>query len=71
MNSRLFESFEGSDLCVGQPCFDAAFGESPTSGAARLNQQEFDTTIADPVANSGYLFASLPPAQVPRPKTLG
>jgi hypothetical protein len=70
VNSRLLESFEGSGLGVRQSRFDATFGEGPAS-VARLNQQEFDTTIADPVADSGYLFASVPPAQVRRPKRLG
>jgi hypothetical protein len=70
MNSGLFESFEGSRLSVGQPRFGAAFGESPAS-AAGLDQQEFDATASDPIANRGHLFASLESAKLRQSKELG
>jgi hypothetical protein len=70
MNSRLFESFEGSGLGVRQSRFDTAFGKSPAS-AASLNQQEFDATVAGPVAHSGHLFAAMPFTRLQWPQQSG
>jgi hypothetical protein len=67
MNSRLFESLEGSRLGVCQPRFGASLRESPMS-AAGPNQQEFDATAADPVANCGDLFASTESAKLRQAK---
>ena len=57
MNSRLFESLEGSGLGVGEAGLNAAFGENPAS-AASLHQEEFDAASADTVTNGGDLLAS-------------
>jgi hypothetical protein len=70
MNSRLFESFEGSGLSVCQTRLGAALGESPMS-AVGPNQQEFDAAGADPVADGGDLFAFPQFAKLRQWKELG
>jgi hypothetical protein len=57
VNSGLFESFEGSRLGVRQPRFSFAFGKRPVP-AVGPNQQELNAVCADPVTNSGDLFAT-------------
>ncbi len=57
MNARLFDGLESRDLGVRQRRFEAAFGEGPAS-AAGSDQQEFDATAADPIADGSYLFTS-------------
>ena len=69
VNSGLFESLEGSGLGVRQPRFDAAFGEGPAS-LAGLDQQEFEATAADPIANGSHLFACAQLAKLRRPNQL-
>jgi hypothetical protein len=56
MNSRFFESLQGSRLSVGQTWFDPTLGESPAA-AAGPNQKKFNGAGADPVANRSDLFA--------------
>ena len=67
MNSRLFESLEGSRLSVCQPRFGVALGESPMT-AIGPNQQELDPGAAKPVANCGDLFASTESAKLRQAK---
>jgi len=67
MNSRLFESLEGSRLGVCQPRFGFAFGESPMT-AIGSNQQELDPRTTKPVANCGDLFASTESAKLRQAK---
>jgi hypothetical protein len=57
MNSRSLRRLESRGLGVSQSWFGAAFGESPVS-AVGPNQQEFDATAANPIADGGDLFAS-------------
>jgi len=69
MNSRLFESLEGSRLGVGQPRFRVALGESPMT-AIGPNQQKLDPDTAKPVANCSDLIASAEPAKLRQAKEL-
>jgi|SRR5580700_1157587 hypothetical protein len=69
MNPRLFESFEGSRLGVGQSWFGAALRESPMTAAGPY-EQEFDAAAADPVTNRGHLFASPQLAELRKAKEL-
>jgi len=57
VNSGLFKGFERSRLGVGQSRFSFALGKRPVS-AVGPNQQELNAVCADPVANSGDLFAT-------------
>jgi hypothetical protein len=57
MNPRFFERLEGRGLGVRQPRLDASLGKSPAS-AASLNQQEFNASAANAVADSSHLFTA-------------
>jgi hypothetical protein len=57
MNPRFLESFKRRRLGVSQPRFRAALGKSPAPAPAGPNQQEFDSTVVNPIANRGHLLA--------------
>src|SRR5580692_12288638 len=57
VGSSLLESFEGCRLGVRQPRFSFALRKRPVS-AVGPNQQDLNAFCADPVANSGDLFAT-------------
>ncbi|MGB8730332.1 MAG: hypothetical protein WCC99_03730 [Candidatus Sulfotelmatobacter sp.] len=57
MNPSLLECFERGCLSMGESRFGATFGEGPAFTVARLDQQELDSAVADPVAHRGDLFA--------------
>ena len=68
VNSCFFERFERSGLGVGQSRFGFAFGESPVT-AVGSNQEEFNFSATNAIANRRHLFALPQPPQMRQPKT--
>jgi hypothetical protein len=58
MNASFFKRLQSRGLSARKAGLNAAFGENPTS-AASLNQQKFDATFPDAIADRGDLLPSL------------
>jgi hypothetical protein len=58
MNASFFKSLQGRGLGVSKTGFSTAFGKNPAS-AASLNQQKFNATLANAIADRGDLLPSL------------